>query len=97
MTPRTLRSILAVTVVGLATVALLPARAADTEKGRAELAAVLKDAKATLEGGLKNSEREGKPISAKFELEDGKFQLSVYTLNPHHRAYGSRTTAVRSG
>ena len=80
MTPRTLRSILAATVVGLATAALIPARAADTEKGRAELAAALKDAKATLEEGLKISEREGKPISAKFELEDGKLQLSVYTL-----------------
>ena len=80
MTPRTLRSILAATVVGLATAALIPARAADTEKGRAELAAALKDAKATLEEGLKISEREGKPISAKFEVEDGKLQLSVYTL-----------------
>ena len=80
MTPRTLRSILAATVVGLATAALIPARAADTEKGRAELAAALRDAKATLEEGLKISEREGKPISAKFELEDGKLQLSVYTL-----------------
>ena len=80
MTPRTLRSILAATVVGLVTAALIPARAADTEKERAELATALKDAKATLEEGLKISEREGKPISAKFEVEDGKLQLSVYTL-----------------
>jgi hypothetical protein len=80
MTPRTLRSILAATVVGLVTATLIPARAADTEKDRAELATALKDAKATLEGGLKISEREGKPISAKFELEDGKLQFSVYTL-----------------
>ena len=80
MTPRTLRSILAATVVGLVTATLIPARAADTEKERAELATALKDAKATLEGGLKISEREGKPISAKFEVEDGKLQLSVYTL-----------------
>ncbi len=34
----------------------------------------------TLEDGLKASEREGKPISAKFEMEDGKLQLSVYTM-----------------
>jgi hypothetical protein len=80
MTPRTLRAIFAATVVSLATAALIPARAADTEKGRAELATALKDAKATLEEGLKISEREGKPISAKFEVEDGKLQLSVYTL-----------------
>ena len=80
MTPRSLRSILAATAVSLATAALPPARAADTEKDRAELATALKDAKATLEEGLKISEREGKPISAKFEVEDGKLQLSVYTL-----------------
>jgi hypothetical protein len=80
MTPRTLRSIFAVTIVGLSTAALIPARAADTEKERAELATALKDVNATLEEGLKNSEREGKPISAKFEVEDGKLQLSVYTL-----------------
>jgi len=33
-----------------------------------------------LEEGLKISEREGKPISAKFEVDDGKPQLSIYTL-----------------
>ena len=75
MTLRTLRSILAATVVGLATATLIPARAADTEKGRAEIAAALRDAKATLEEGLKISEREGRPISAKFEIEDGKLQF----------------------
>jgi hypothetical protein len=33
-----------------------------------------------LQGGLKASEREGTPISAKFEIADGKLQLSVYTM-----------------
>jgi hypothetical protein len=80
MTPRTLRSIFAAAVVGLWTAALNPACAAQTEKERAELATALKAAKATLEDGLKVSEREGKPISAKFEIEDGKPQLSIYTL-----------------
>jgi hypothetical protein len=37
-------------------------------------------AKMTLEEGLKASEREGKPISAKFEVEDGEFQFSAYTM-----------------
>src|SRR5215469_12620147 len=46
----------------------------------AALAAALKDARATLQGGLKAAEREGTPISAKFEIEDGKLQLSVYTM-----------------
>ena len=49
------------------------------EKDQAALARALQPAKATLEAGLKASEREGKPISAKFEIEDGKLQLSVYT------------------
>jgi hypothetical protein len=31
-------------------------------------------------GGLKAGEREGTPISAKFEIDDGKLQLSVYTM-----------------
>ena len=44
----------------------------------AALATALQDAQATLEAGLTASEREGKPISAKFEIEDGKLQLSVY-------------------
>jgi hypothetical protein len=46
----------------------------------AALAAALKDATATLQGGLEASEREGTPISAKFEIEHGKLQLSVYTM-----------------
>jgi len=46
----------------------------------AALAAALKDTTATLQGGLKASEREGTPISAKFEIENGKLQLSVYTM-----------------
>ena len=46
----------------------------------AALATALKDVTTTLQGGLKASEPEGKPISAKFELEDGKLQLSVYVL-----------------
>jgi hypothetical protein len=33
-----------------------------------------------LQGGLRASEVQGTPISAKFEIEDGKLQLSVYTM-----------------
>ena len=46
----------------------------------AALAAAMKNATATLQGGLKASERAGNPISAKFEIEDGKLQLSIYTM-----------------
>jgi len=36
-------------------------------------------AKVTLQQGLTAAAQQGQPISAKFEVEDGKFQLSVYT------------------
>src|SRR2546426_7510167 len=49
------------------------------EKERAELAQALKGTKVSLEQGIVASEPKGKPISAKFEVEDGQFQLSVYT------------------
>lgn len=39
----------------------------------------MSDVKVTLQQGLTASQRYGRPISAKFELEDGKLQLSVYT------------------
>ena len=48
-------------------------------KSQTELASALKGAKVSLEKGLAASAREGKPISAKFEVEDGKLQLSAYT------------------
>ena len=40
----------------------------------------MKSATATLQGGLRASEAQGTPISAKFEIEDGKLQLSIYTM-----------------
>ena len=40
----------------------------------------LKDTTVTLQDGLKASEREGKPLSGKFEIEHDALQLSVYTL-----------------
>src|SRR5206468_10047627 len=46
----------------------------------AALAAAMKNATATLQGGLKASEAQGTPISAKLEIEDGKLQLSIYTM-----------------
>src|SRR6516225_4337518 len=50
------------------------------EENPAALAAAMKDATATLQDGLKVSEREGTPISGKFEIDGGKLQLSVYTM-----------------
>jgi hypothetical protein len=52
----------------------------DKAKEHADLAKALKDAKIPLQQGLTASAKEGKPISAKYEVEDGKLQLSVYTM-----------------
>ncbi len=46
---------------------------------KADLAAKLKGAKVSLEQGIAASKAKGTPISAKYEMEDGKLQLSVYT------------------
>ena len=50
------------------------------DKDHAELAKALPSAKVSLTEGLAASAREGTPISGKFELEEGKLQLSVYTM-----------------
>ena len=50
------------------------------DKEHTELAKALKGVKTSLEKGLSASESQGKPISGKFEVEDGKLQLSVYTM-----------------
>jgi hypothetical protein len=50
------------------------------DKEHAELAKALKGVKFSLEKGLSASETQGKPISGKFEVEDGKLQFSVYTM-----------------
>jgi uncharacterized membrane protein YkoI len=40
----------------------------------------MKVAKVSLQRGLSASAREGTPISAKYEVEHGKLQLSIYTM-----------------
>ena len=50
------------------------------ESDTAALAAAMKNAKATLQRGLRASKAQGTPISAKFEIEDGKLQLKIYTM-----------------
>ena len=51
----------------------------DDDEGREALIKKLGDAKISLQQGLAASEQAGQPISGKFEVEDGKLQLSVYT------------------
>jgi len=62
------------------------------DKDRAELAKAVAAAKVSLEQGLSTSAHEGKPISAKFEIEDGKLQLSVYTAKGDKFRRSSSTT-----
>ncbi len=50
------------------------------DKEHAELAKALPAGKVALESGLAATVREGKPISGKYEVEEGKLQLSVYTV-----------------
>jgi uncharacterized membrane protein YkoI len=50
----------------------------DDDEGREALIKKLGDAKISLQQGLAASEQAGQPISAKFEVDDGKLQLSVY-------------------
>ena len=78
MTSRAIPLILLVATIGFLGAAIVPAWAEGGDD--AALAAAMKNATATLEGGLRSSEAQGTPISAKFEIEDGKLQLSVYTM-----------------
>jgi len=45
-----------------------------------KVAKAVMGARVSLERGLAASASHGRPISAKFEMEDGKLQLSVYTV-----------------
>src|SRR5438876_1712163 len=51
----------------------------DEDEGQGALIRALRFAKVSLQQGLTASQLEGQPISAKFEVDEGKFQLSVYT------------------
>jgi hypothetical protein len=75
--PKIPAALLWVLIVALWTI---PAIAAMSDKEKAELAPVVAGAKVTLEQGLLTSKKNGKPVSAKFEIENGKPQLSVYTI-----------------
>jgi len=56
-----------------------PVFAIGPDQEQAELANALSDVKVSLQQAFAASEREGQPISGKFEIDGGKLQLSVYT------------------
>ncbi len=78
----------------------------DEAKEHAELAKALSAAKVPLQTGLTASAQTGTPISAKYEVEDGKLQLSVYTMKgsgfsevivDHATGKVAKTEAIPSG
>src|ERR1700694_1089995 len=74
-------SVLSVTVVLMMTMfGVMPLANADDSKGTQALRETLGKSKHTLLDGVQEATKGGAvPISAKFELEDGKLSLSVYT------------------
>jgi len=80
MGSETHRHTLAVSAIAGLLIFGVPALAEDEDSPA--LAAAMKNVPTTLAEGLKASEQAGKPISAKFEVEDGKLQLSIYTMKP---------------
>src|SRR5437899_2219114 len=74
-----MKKILIAPFVGLVVLLLVATAPQGQPKGDTELAKAVSGATVSLAKGLAASAREGKPISAKFELEHGVLQLSVYT------------------
>jgi hypothetical protein len=66
---------------------ILPAAAAMTDKDKAELATAVAGAKVPLEQGLAAGKANGKPVSGKFEIENGKPQLSIYTVRDGNKYF----------
>lgn len=78
----------------------------DEAKEHAELAKALGAAKVSVQAGLSVSATAGTPISAKYEVEDGKVQLSVYTkkrpgfsevIVNHSNGKVAKTESITSG
>ena len=67
------------TVLTIGVMAATGSLAWSDEDETAAVAKYLPAAKVTLQQGLTAAESHGKPISGKYEVEDGHFQLSVYT------------------
>ncbi len=71
-------------IASLIVVGIAQPCAADDEMDPVVMAHALEQASVSLDQALRASEARGKPISAKFEMENGGLQLSVYTMNPDH-------------
>jgi hypothetical protein len=72
-------TIILATLMGLMTASSTHLAYAQDNRADPALAEALKDTTVTLQQGLTAAQSKGRPISAKFEMEDGKLQLSIYT------------------
>ena len=75
------RMIAAILTVGMIGTMGSAARSDESETSGATLAKYLPTAQVTLQQGLTAAESQGKPVSGKFEVEEGHFQLSVYAAH----------------
>src|SRR6516162_2136705 len=94
------------TVLTIGVIAGTGSLAWSDEDESAAVAKYLPMAKVTLQRGLAAAESQGKPISGKYEVEDGHFQLSVYTaqdgkfsevLVDHNTGKVAKTEAITGG
>jgi hypothetical protein len=72
---KTLAAVLTVGVIGISG----PVWSSEAESSGAAVAKFLPNAKVSLQKGLTAAESQGQPISGKYELDKGQFQLCVYT------------------
>ena len=77
MMQKALRLLVLVAAVALPSAGVVPARA--QEEDPAAMAAALKDVTFTLQDALKAGQKDGQPLSAQFEIDAGKLQVSIYT------------------
>jgi len=74
------RSLLFSLAAAVAVLAASTSSWAEEDLNPGAMAKALQQASLPLEKATKLSEREGKPISAKYEIEHGALQLSIYTM-----------------
>ena len=79
-TQRALTVVILTLLLMLGTIAVRAEDDDDDDEYQADTVKALPQAKVSLSQALQASEHEGKPISAKFEMEGGKLQLSIYTM-----------------
>ena len=100
------KMVLAISMLGVFGASGSVAGADEDEASGAAVAKYMPTAKVTLQQGLRAAESQGKPLSGKFEVDEGHFQLSVYTsedgkfsevLVDHNTGKVAKTEAISGG